>query len=78
MEREGQVLWPNQSPNTISQFIRVVNPGLKTSKPAALLIVLVTEVSSKQRQKMQCAAQCGDITRMQETWMPCQVNLVEL
>lgn len=82
MEREGQVLWPNQSPNTISQFIRLVNPGPKISKPAALLIALVTEVkecndqSSKQRQKVQCAAQCGDVNGMQR--QGCLVKLTWL
>lgn len=80
VEREGQVLWPNQSPNSISQFIRLVNPGPKTSKPAALLIALVTEVkecndqSSKQRQKVQCPAPQGDVTGMQETRIPCQIS----
>lgn len=69
-------------PNPISQFIRLVNPGPKTSKPAALLIALVTEVkecndqSSKQRQKVQCAVQRGDVTGMQR--QGCLVKLTWL
>lgn len=74
----------NQSSNIILQFIGLVNPGLKTSKPSALLIALITEVkdynnqSSKQRQKVQCPAQHGDVTRMQETRMSCQMTMVEI
>lgn len=74
VKTQGQVSWPNQSSNSILQFMRLVNPGVKPSKPPALLIALITEAkdsndqSSKQRQKV--PAQHGDGSRMQETRMP--------